>query len=872
MNPQTKSLTAHFLLSLIPINIRGNQYFFMRNFRHLFFIWTLVFLSLHISAQTQVANDKNNSATAINDTLAKPDIVAIDINKVNELLKTSADLIIKLNTASHINTWASIDSSFSKKEDFLNQEYEDFEALDQTSLSKFFLENLHLAWASYASTVQSWQTEVERLLSKSMSNAKILHNKKIALREAFIKAEENDLMAIGGRISSTESQIDTLISLFNKNQQKLIVLQTRIAEKSTLCERVIEDIAILDKTLRQQTFKRTSTSIWNIQLKNTIKGGLIASLKRAFRNNYKSLKYYAANLENNIFQYLFLAILITFFILYIRKKYIALGFNEEKPGYMAIKRVLINYPGIILFTILSTLWVYMFPYTPMLLSDVLLFTLLLLLGIILKQFIDPIGKKVLITLIILLFFNILQVIIWYLGDYSRLYLFIESLAGIVMILPFITLYNSKNRQNKTRIIRLAKWFLPFVVGIYLIAFFANIFGFINVTVLFIKIGIRTATVTTIAYGYVRILETIAGASLSLIEHKFPDILIKYGKVIEKRIRKSIGALVLFLWAESIMRIFEIHILIHETLNKFFVAEATVGSISFSLSDVLWFLGILYFTYLTVTFIKTILEEEILRKMKMPRGIPAAISMILRISIVTFGILFAISATGVEMSSLGMIAGALGVGIGFGLQNIVQNFISGLILIFERPIQVGDTVEVDNLMGKVKDIGVRASNVVTYDGAEVVVPNSNLISNNLINWTLSDSRKRIEVKVGTAYGSDPNIVLELLSKVANEHPDIVKNPEPRALFDGFGDSSLDFRLLFWVSFELGLGVKSDVLIGIYNALADNNIEIPFPQVDLHVRDIAKEEDTQDEVLFDKKPKVESKKPFINSDSADDGESN
>jgi small-conductance mechanosensitive channel len=144
------------------------------------------------------------------------------------------------------------------------------------------------------------------------------------------------------------------------------------------------------------------------------------------------------------------------------------------------------------------------------------------------------------------------------------------------------------------------------------------------------------------------------------------------------------------------------------------------------------------------------------------------------------------------------------------------------------------------MGKVKDIGVRASNVVTYDGAEVVVPNSNLIANNLINWTLSDSRKRVEINVGTAYGSNPNEVLEILFKVANNHPDVVKNPEPRALFDGFGDSSLDFRLLFWINFELGLSAKSDVLVGIYNAFAEHNIEIPFPQVDLHVKDIVKEE--------------------------------
>ena len=146
----------------------------------------------------------------------------------------------------------------------------------------------------------------------------------------------------------------------------------------------------------------------------------------------------------------------------------------------------------------------------------------------------------------------------------------------------------------------------------------------------------------------------------------------------------------------------------------------------------------------------------------------------------------------------------------------------------------------------KKIGIRASNVVTYDGAEVVVPNSNLISNQLINWTLSDNKRRVEIKIGVAYGADPNVILKLLKKVALDNDEVLKDPEPRALFDEFGDSSLNFRLLYWVPFESGIGTKSDISIGIYNILAENNIQIPFPQVDVHM--IEKEEDnTESEII-------------------------
>jgi len=145
---------------------------------------------------------------------------------------------------------------------------------------------------------------------------------------------------------------------------------------------------------------------------------------------------------------------------------------------------------------------------------------------------------------------------------------------------------------------------------------------------------------------------------------------------------------------------------------------------------------------------------------------------------------------------------------------------------------GDTVEVDTLLGRVSNIGIRSSTLTTYDGAEVVVPNSNLISNQLINWTLSDNKKRVEIKVGAAYGSDPNQIIDLLLQAALQHDKVLKDPEPRPLFTGFGESSLNFRLLIWVRFEDGLQTQSDVEINVYNLFKANNIVIPFPQVDVH----------------------------------------
>jgi small-conductance mechanosensitive channel len=192
-----------------------------------------------------------------------------------------------------------------------------------------------------------------------------------------------------------------------------------------------------------------------------------------------------------------------------------------------------------------------------------------------------------------------------------------------------------------------------------------------------------------------------------------------------------------------------------------------------------------------------------------------------------------------MSRFTLLAGAFGVGLGFGLQNVVNNFVSGLILIFERPIQVEDVVEVGGIQGRVKRIGIRASTVRTWSGAEVIVPNGDLISQQVTNWTLSDRLRRMEVAVGVKYGTDPQRVIDLLLETVTRHPDVLDDPEPVALFQGFGASSLDFVVRAWTAGESWWTVNSDLTVAVNNALKEADIEIPFPQRDLHLRTVSPE---------------------------------
>jgi len=201
------------------------------------------------------------------------------------------------------------------------------------------------------------------------------------------------------------------------------------------------------------------------------------------------------------------------------------------------------------------------------------------------------------------------------------------------------------------------------------------------------------------------------------------------------------------------------------------------------------------------------------------------------------VLAAVNAGGIELNKFTVLTGAFGVGIGFGLQNIINNFVSGLILQFERPIHIDDILDVDNNSGRVTRIGIRSSTIQTFQGAEVIIPNAILISNKVVNWTLSESRRRRELPVGVAYGSDPKVVLKILWDAAARHELVLTKPEPMAYFKGFGASSLDFELQFWVMQEdNGLLISSEVAMAAMKMLDDSGIEIPFPQSDLHLRSI------------------------------------
>ncbi len=232
-------------------------------------------------------------------------------------------------------------------------------------------------------------------------------------------------------------------------------------------------------------------------------------------------------------------------------------------------------------------------------------------------------------------------------------------------------------------------------------------------------------------------------------------------------------------------------------------------------------------------------ERALSPSHVDEGLRYAIRRIIYYVLMVLGMMAVLQTLGIQMGSLTVLVGALGVGIGFGMQNIVNNFVSGLILLFERPIKVGDWIDLEGTSGKVTDIGARSTKVVTADNITVILPNGDCLSQKLINWSYNASGVRFRIPISVAYGSDMGLVKKVLLELGSKHPKVLDNPGPKVLFKEFGDSSLNLELGIWIRVgSIGRQqLYSDINFAIDKAFRDHGIEIPFPQRDLHVRTAA-----------------------------------
>ncbi len=415
---------------------------------------------------------------------------------------------------------------------------------------------------------------------------------------------------------------------------------------------------------------------------------------------------------------------------------------------------------------------------------------------------------------------------------ERLLFQLQMVATIAVLAWLLRRHHLVRREARGRVIRSVNWTIRGIrttTAGFSVALLADLLGFTQLG-RFIADGLLGATYfAVILYAGVQVVYGLIRLALNLWPLQNLAMVRNFKGTVERRLRLATRWAAIIVWSLATLDLAALLDPARDTLGKAVEANYLVGEIGLSLGAVLTFILTIWGAVLISRLARFVLNEEIFTRLSMPRGIPYALTTILHYLLLVGGVLIAIVSTGINLDRFTIIAGAVGVGVGFGLQGIVNNFVSGLILLFERPIKVGDSVEMASKSGQIQHIGIRASVMRTGDGAEIILPNSMLITGEVTNWTLSDRQRRIEIPVGVAYGNDPEHVMALLTQVAKGHADVLAHPPPEAQFFGFGPHALEFRLGAWTGRPArGGSIRSELCVGIYRVLNQEKIEIPHPQ--------------------------------------------
>ncbi len=481
----------------------------------------------------------------------------------------------------------------------------------------------------------------------------------------------------------------------------------------------------------------------------------------------------------------------------------------------------------LILAILASSWIYL--QTPRILDAIFGAIALVPIIIILRKLVERPLYPVFHALLIFYLLDQIQSIAELVPIYARLLLLAEMLGGFLFFLWLFVARLSKTDDEKKvhdKFFLTIKYAALIALPFFAISVLANILGYVSLAQLSGNSILRLAYTAVIFYGIVKIVD-----GLIIVALKFrPLNQLQMVKDKPLLIQNQLGKLARFIafgaWLLVAPELLALREPLFEWVRETLTAKLTLGSLSISAGDILLFVAAIWAAFILSRVINFVLREDIYPRFSLETGVPYAISTVLHYVILLLGFLFAIAVAGFDLTQFTILAGAFGVGIGFGLQNIINNFVSGIILLFERPIKVGDWVKIGDSDGYVQHIGIRASLVQDWDETEIIVPNSKLISENVTNFTYESKKRGIAIPASVIPDANLHAVIELLKKTVAKHPLIIENPPPKVLLEEATATALNFKVRVWT--EEGdetTDITSELLIAVNQTLAENNLAVP-----------------------------------------------
>lgn len=692
----------------------------------------------------------------------------------------------------------------------------------------------------YINALENWLESIEINIS---DGEKLISSRVNQLFEVRLKLDsimQHSLMRTNLRdttlLPEYQRTITNLKTTINKtdstlNQQRLVVAnyQSRTFNIIVKINEIQEGMLSQKRALEKALFQKETNFIWEPRdFPKTER--LIFIFRDSFKFNISIIRNY---INNNLSLTIFLILIILGLNYWIAGNLKKIRSQKEFATLILGRlRYTHKYPFLASLMVVLAVSPFFFPNPPISFFALLLVLIVSISGVFLKTRIGKSSYKIWLLLFFLFLFSVGSNLYWEVAYQERWHLLFFNLFGIFIGWKILKLRHNEEEELPSYIKILGRLYI-FSCSLSLMA---NILGRFSLAKMIGITGTLSLMHAISLLIFVIIIKEIIYILIEVSrksEAEFTSIIDFYD--IQKRVNLLFSYLAIAIWGYYFLESLGVLDTVFDEIGSFLTAQRNILNASFTFAQIAVFVLIIYVaTFLanTISYIASIKDEQnttAIRNKKLGSSI-----LLIRLSVLIVGFLIAIAASGIPLDKIAIVLGALSVGIGFGLQTIVNNLVSGIILAFEKPIQIGDIIQVGTIEGVVKDIGIRASKIKNWEGAEVIIPNGDLLAQHLTNWTLSDKQRRVELIIGVAYDSDMDLVTSLIQEQLNSE-EILNAPPPRVLLQNFADNSVNFRVLFWVNdVDVWITIRDHVMRGIFKSFKENDIEIPFPQRDLHVK--------------------------------------
>jgi small-conductance mechanosensitive channel len=683
--------------------------------------------------------------------------------------------------------------------------------------------------------VQDWQTS----LNEDNSKLERLQDDVSAFKKDSIlhvvPADSSLRITYLSETGETLKKWSRLDSAVKKSLIRIGSLQNRVTAVDILMLDIKDRINLKINDFSLRSLTNEYGFIWNTHTNNLSRTD--RAISKTYALNYKLLKYFidpkTTSHTNLISHCLTLISFLAFFFWIQNSRKKLLKVKENHQDVFEQTKYVIRNQFLSAFLIASILGLYFYDQPPFIFLEILMLLMMVSMGIMIKPVWHTRFFKLWQALLGLFILFALTNLFIQESLADRWFLFILSICSIVAGALFLSGSKEHEETGYPPYTCLA---IRIFVICQSISLFLNIMGRLSLSKI---IGVAATFNLCLAFGFYLLIQVIMECLFIQLEANKTanSSFISYidFKVVQNKFKSVLIGIACILWLIKLAENLDVDDFIFSRIGDFLSHPYKFGTTAFTLGSIVIFVFVLWISILisrVITYFYDYAQQQAVTGTDFKKTKTSI--LLIRLSVYVIGFFAAVMFSGIPMDRITIILGALGVGIGFGLQNIVNNLVSGVILAFERPVQVGDIIEVGNRSGTIKEIGIRASKIEAGDGSELIVPNGDLISQHVINWTLSNNNRRVELIVGVAYGSDINKVEALLKSIIRNRQDIMQTPAPLVFLHNFSESSVDFRLWFWiVDINTSLTLKSRIMGEIYTAFAKEGIEIPHPKRDIQV---------------------------------------